>query len=90
MPTFEQLLTARLGPMETAVTQWTVMIGKLKTPLQADAEAMKAKADKSSWKGDNATVTKAFVTKTAKEFGDAVTESVPTKPTSCAPGVYGR
>ncbi len=75
MPTFEQLLTARLGPMETAVTQWTVMIGKLKTPLQADAEAMKAKADKSSWKGDNATVTKAFVTKTAKEFGDAVTEA---------------
>ncbi|MZG03688.1 DUF6571 family protein, partial [Streptomyces sp. SID5614] len=75
MPTFEQLLTAGLGPMETAVTQWTEMIGKLKTPLQDDAKAMKSKADKSTWKGENATVTKEFVTKTAKEFSDAVTEA---------------
>ncbi|MFE3717818.1 DUF6571 family protein [Streptomyces cyaneofuscatus] len=75
MPTFEQLLTVRLGPLETAVTQWTEMIGKLKSPLQSGAEAMKSKADKSAWKGENATVTKEFVTKTAKEFGDAVTEA---------------
>ncbi|MEU5329726.1 DUF6571 family protein [Streptomyces parvus] len=75
MPTFEQLLTARLGPMETAVTQWTEMIGKLKNPLQDDAKAMKSKADKSTWKGENATVTKEFVTKTAKEFDDAVKEA---------------
>ncbi|WP_406381250.1 DUF6571 family protein [Streptomyces sp. NBC_01618] len=75
MPTFEQLLTARLGPLDTAVTQWTEMIGKLTSPLQTDASAMKIKADKSSWKGENATVTKEFVTKTAKEFGDAVTEA---------------
>ncbi|MEU0629757.1 DUF6571 family protein [Streptomyces sp. NPDC005989] len=51
------------------------MIGKLTSPLQSDASAMKSKADKSSWKGENATVTKEFVTKTAKEFGDAVTEA---------------
>ncbi|MDX3328485.1 MULTISPECIES: DUF6571 family protein [Streptomyces] len=75
MPTFEQLLTARLGPLDTAVTQWTEMIGKLTSPLQTDASAMKTKADKSSWKGENATVTKEFVTKTAKEFGDAITEA---------------
>ncbi|MDG9687134.1 hypothetical protein QC334_31140 [Streptomyces sp. DH18] len=36
-------------------------------PLQSDANAMKAQADKSTWKGDNATVTKEFVTKTAKD-----------------------
>lgn len=75
MPTFEQLLTARLGPLDTAVTQWTAMIGKLTSPLQSDANAMRAKADKSTWKGENATVTKEFVTKTAKEFSDAVTEA---------------
>lgn len=75
MPTFEQLLTARLGPLDTAVTQWTAMIGKLTSPLQTDADAMKAKANKSTWKGENATVTKEFVTKTAKEFSDAVTEA---------------
>ncbi|MFE2930534.1 hypothetical protein [Streptomyces sp. NPDC059278] len=75
MPTFEQLLTARLGPLDAAVTQWTEMIGNLTSPLQSSASAMKTKADKSSWKGENATVTKEFVTKTAKEFGDAVTEA---------------
>lgn len=75
MPTFEQLLTVRLGPLDTAVTQWTAMIGKLTSPLQSDANAMKAQADKSTWKGENATVTKEFVTKTAKEFSDAVAEA---------------
>ena len=75
MPTFEQLLNVRLGPLDTAVTQWTEMIGKLTNPLETDASAMKAKADKSAWKGENASVTKEFVTKTAKEFGDAVIEA---------------
>lgn len=74
MPSFEQLLNAKFGPLDTAVTQWTEMITKL-TTLQTDANAMKSKADKSTWKGENATVTKEFVTKTAKEFSDAVTEA---------------
>ncbi|MEU7278488.1 DUF6571 family protein [Streptomyces sp. NPDC045431] len=74
MPTFEQLLNAKLTPLDTAVAQWTEMITKL-TRLQTDAKAMKSKADKSTWKGENATVTKEFVTKTAKEFDDAVTEA---------------
>ncbi|WP_329390167.1 hypothetical protein OG625_38420 [Streptomyces sp. NBC_01351] len=74
MPTFEQLLNAKLGPMNTAVTQWTEMISKL-TQLKSDASAMKSKADKSTWRGENASVTKQFVTKTTKEFGDAVTEA---------------
>ncbi|MFB7551471.1 DUF6571 family protein [Streptomyces sp. NPDC056154] len=74
MPTFEQLLNVRLGPLDTAATQWTEMIKKL-TDLQTDAKAMKTKADKSTWKGENATVTQEFVTKTAKEFSDAVTEA---------------
>lgn len=73
MPTFEQLLNAKLGPMDTAVTQWTEMIAKL-AQLKTDASAMKSKADKSTWRGENASVTKEFVAKTAKEFGDAVTE----------------
>ncbi|MEU2835093.1 DUF6571 family protein [Streptomyces lavendulae] len=74
MPTFEQLLDAKLDPMDTVVTQWTEMIAKL-TQLKTDASAMKSKADKSTWRGENASVTKVFVTKTAKEFGDAVTEA---------------
>ncbi|MFE2285093.1 DUF6571 family protein [Streptomyces sp. NPDC059443] len=74
MPDFEQLLNAKLGPMDTAVTQWTEMVARL-TQLKTDASAMKGKADKSTWRGENAAVTKEFVTKTAKEFGDAVTEA---------------
>ncbi|MET9153303.1 DUF6571 family protein [Streptomyces griseoflavus] len=74
MPTFEQLLNAKLGPLDTAVTDWTEMITKLKR-LQTDAKAMKGKADKATWKGENASVTKEFVVKTAKEFSDAVTEA---------------
>ncbi|MEU6170105.1 DUF6571 family protein [Streptomyces tanashiensis] len=74
MPTFEQLLNAKLGPMNAAATQWTEMIAKL-TQLKTDASAMTSKAGKSTWRGENATVTKEFVTKTAKEFGDAVTEA---------------
>ncbi|MEU1896104.1 DUF6571 family protein [Streptomyces pristinaespiralis] len=74
MPTFEQLLNAKLGPLDTAVTEWTEMITKL-TQLQTDAKAMKTKSDKATWKGENASVTKEFVTKTAKEFNDAVTEA---------------
>lgn len=74
MPTFEQLLNAKLGPLNTAATQWTEMIAKL-TQLKTDASAMTSKADKSTWRGENASVTKAFVTKTAKEFSDAVTEA---------------
>ncbi|MEU4492912.1 DUF6571 family protein [Streptomyces sp. NPDC023998] len=74
MPKFEQLLNAKLGPLDTAVTQWTEMITKL-TQLQSEAKAMKTKSDGSTWKGENASVTKEFVTKTAKEFDDAVTEA---------------
>ncbi|OKJ37280.1 DUF6571 family protein [Streptomyces sp. CB01580] len=74
MPTFEQLLNAKLAPLDTAATQWTEMITKL-TELQTDAKAMKSKADKATWKGENATVTKEFVTKSAKEFSDAVIEA---------------
>lgn len=64
------------GALDTAVTQWPEMITKL-TQLQTDAKAMKTKSDGSTWKGENATVTKEFVTKTAKEFSDAVTEVLP-------------
>ncbi|MFF4008281.1 hypothetical protein [Streptomyces sp. NPDC001717] len=60
--------------MATAVTQWTEMIAKL-TQLNTDASAMTAKAGKSTGRGENASVTKEFVGKTGKEFGDAVTEA---------------
>lgn len=74
MPTFEQLLNINLEPLDTAVTDWTQMITRLEQ-LRTEAGAMKTRADGAVWRGENATVTQPFIAKTAKEFGDAVTEA---------------
>ncbi|WP_327283542.1 DUF6571 family protein [Streptomyces sp. NBC_01205] len=74
MPSFEQLLNISLGPLETAVTDWTQMITRLEQ-LRTEAGAMKTRADGAVWRGENASVTQPFIAKTAKEFGDAVTEA---------------
>ncbi|POX40391.1 hypothetical protein C3486_13675 [Streptomyces sp. Ru73] len=63
---------ARLGE---AVTDWSDMVGKL-TRLRERAEReLDGKAKKADWAGLNATVTREFVTKTAAEFADAVTQA---------------
>ncbi|MER7396245.1 hypothetical protein ABT381_12080 [Streptomyces sp. NPDC000151] len=63
---------AKLGE---AVTDWSAMVDKL-TELRERAEKeLDAKAKKANWAGLNATVTREFVTKTATEFGDAVTQA---------------
>ncbi|MFD5201606.1 hypothetical protein ACFWM7_15975 [Streptomyces sp. NPDC058375] len=74
MPSFEELLNVKLTSLDTAVTSWTQMIGRLEK-MTPDADAMKRHADKAVWRGENASVTKPFVGKTAKEFHDAVTEA---------------
>lgn len=72
---FDQVLHARLGGLKEAVTVWSEAVTKLtKTKEKADT-GLKGKADKADWKGENAGVTQAFVRKTAKEFGDALTEA---------------
>lgn len=72
---FDQVLHARLGGLKEAVTVWSETVTKLtKTKEKADT-GLKGKADKADWKGENAGVTQAFVRKTAKEFGDALTEA---------------
>ncbi|MGQ4339571.1 hypothetical protein ACN6LF_004307 [[Kitasatospora] papulosa] len=63
---------AKLGE---ALTAWKGVVDKLKT-LEDDArDDLKAKADKANWAGENATVTKEFVTKTVGEFSDAHTQA---------------
>ncbi|WP_343299736.1 hypothetical protein [Streptomyces sp. 5-6(2022)] len=52
------------------------MIDKLES-LKWDAEeVLQGRAKKADWAGENATVTREFVTKTAKEFGDAYNQAV--------------
>ncbi|MEU6758563.1 hypothetical protein [Streptomyces sp. NPDC046685] len=71
MLTYENVLHAPLDKLQTAVTDWTAMAGKLNEMAEAARNGMKAKSDKAEWSGITAGVARGFVDKTAKEFEDA-------------------
>ncbi|MYT34768.1 hypothetical protein GTY66_01600 [Streptomyces sp. SID8356] len=78
MVTFQELNDLRLGKLQAAVTDWQAMVDKLVKVAdggngQVSAADMDRKAKAADWKGLNATVTKDFVTVTAREFDDVVT-----------------
>ncbi|GAB3949826.1 hypothetical protein [Streptomyces sparsus] len=68
--TYSDLIALDLGRLGNAVTDWKTMAGNLAT-LQTDArDGLLKKSEAARWKGVNASVTRDFVRKTAKEFGD--------------------
>ncbi|GEB59355.1 DUF6571 family protein [Streptomyces gardneri] len=69
---FDQVLHARLGGLKEAATVWSEAVSKLEKSKEKADTGLKGKADKADWKGENAGVTREFVRKTAKEFGDAL------------------
>ncbi|MFD9034588.1 DUF6571 family protein [Streptomyces sp. NPDC059567] len=71
MLTFDNVYQAPLDKMKTAADNWSEMKGKLETLAEDARTTMAAKAKDDYWRGVNAEVTKPFVDKTAKEFGDA-------------------
>ncbi len=71
MLTYENVMNAPLDKLQTAVTDWTAMAGKLDEMAEAARNGMKAKSDKAEWSGVTAGVARPFVDKTAKEFEDA-------------------
>ncbi|MFI1718420.1 hypothetical protein [Streptomyces litmocidini] len=71
MLTFDNVYQAPLDRMKAAADDWAAMKGKLDTLAQDAQTTMAAKARDDYWRGVNAEVTKPFVDKTAKEFGDA-------------------
>ncbi|MFE0578248.1 hypothetical protein [Streptomyces sp. NPDC058874] len=71
MLTYENVMNAPLDKLQTAVTDWTAMAGKLDEMAEAARNGMKAKSDKAEWSGITAGVARGFVDKTAKEFEDA-------------------
>ncbi|MFV2118731.1 hypothetical protein ACE14D_09885 [Streptomyces sp. Act-28] len=80
MVTLQELQDLRLGRLGTAVSHWEQMVRKLTALAQGgdggvNAADFAAKAKAADWKGDNATVTKAFTTKTAAQFTDILTEA---------------
>ncbi|MFD8261845.1 hypothetical protein ACFV19_23585 [Streptomyces griseoluteus] len=75
MVAFDDLLHARLGGLQDAVNDWTETVKKLKTLQEKAEKGMQHKAEKADWKGQNAGITRPFIKKTAKEFGDAAKEA---------------
>ncbi|MEL5958621.1 hypothetical protein AADR41_28320 [Streptomyces sp. CLV115] len=72
---YEDLIDAPVVKLKTAVDDWDKMASDLDKLADDAAKGMKVKSDKADWEGLNAGVTKAFVTKTAKEFADAAAEA---------------
>ncbi|WP_030544421.1 hypothetical protein [Streptomyces albus] len=75
MPAFEDVLGVKLANLSEAVTEWTTTIEKLTDLAERANDVMAVKADRADWRGENAGVTRPFITKTAKEFNDAVKEA---------------
>ncbi len=75
MLSYEDIVEAPLGKLKAAADDWSEMTAKLDKLADHASDGMKAKADKASWEGLNAGVTKAFVGKTVKEFADAAAEA---------------
>ncbi|MBM7438811.1 hypothetical protein [Streptomyces sp. HB132] len=71
----DSLRFANFSDLDAAITDWEQMAARLKV-LQGDAkDDLAVKAGKADWAGENATVTRAFVDKTAGEFADAHTQA---------------
>ncbi|WP_069628949.1 hypothetical protein [Streptomyces niveus] len=80
MLTYEDIINAPVAKLRAAADRWSEMARSAKTPgslfqLAQDAQDMKTAADKASWQGVNAGVTKEFIAKTAQEFKDAAAEA---------------
>ncbi|MFE3267259.1 hypothetical protein [Streptomyces sp. NPDC059215] len=73
--TFTDLVEVDLGRLSTAVTDWKNTVDGLKTQAENARKGMQAKSDAARWAGVNATVTREFVAKTAKEIADLHTEA---------------
>jgi hypothetical protein len=78
--TVEELRHLRLGNLDKAVADWRVMadkLTKLATGGRGDVSArdLESKAKAADWEGVNATVSREFVTRTAKQFDDAAAEA---------------
>ncbi|MDQ0583831.1 DUF6571 family protein [Streptomyces rishiriensis] len=67
----DALRNADLSLLDDAVEDWSTMVGDLETLMDAAEKGLRGAANKASWAGYNATVSKEFIGKTAGEFTDA-------------------
>ncbi|MFE3377703.1 hypothetical protein [Streptomyces anulatus] len=72
---YEDIVEAPLAKLKAAADDWSEMATNLDKLATQASDGMKAKANKASWEGLNAGVTREFIGKTAKEFADAAAEA---------------
>ncbi|MFI8827792.1 hypothetical protein [Streptomyces sp. NPDC053431] len=72
---YSDLLALDLAKLGTAATDWKTMAGDLAKLATDVRDGLTRKADAARWQGVNATVTREFVGKTAKEFADLQMEA---------------
>ncbi|MGI5351996.1 hypothetical protein ACQEU8_27970 [Streptomyces sp. CA-250714] len=72
---YTDLIELNLGKLKSAVDDWKTMVDDLAGLKTMATDGLQAKANAAAWKGANATVTKKFVTATAKEIGDLHAEA---------------
>ncbi|MFD7408348.1 hypothetical protein ACFV7R_38140 [Streptomyces sp. NPDC059866] len=73
--TLTDLVEVDLGKLATSVADWKKTVDGLKTSAENARKGMQAKSDTAQWAGVNATVTREFIAKTAKEISDLHTEA---------------
>ncbi|MFH8726683.1 hypothetical protein [Streptomyces termitum] len=71
MLTFDDVVNAPVAKLKQAVDDWTTMVSDLGKLADEARDGMQAKTDRAQWAGVNSDVTRPFITKTTKEFGDA-------------------
>ncbi|MFF9771036.1 hypothetical protein ACF1GT_31425 [Streptomyces sp. NPDC014636] len=73
--TSTDLLEVDLGKLAAAVSDWKKAVDGLKKSAENARTQMQAKSDSARWAGVNATVTREFIAKTAKEITDLHAEA---------------
>lgn len=71
----EALRHGNFSLLNTAIGDWGKVVKNLKGLEKRARDDMKAKADRANWAGVNATVSREFISKSAGEFSDAVTQA---------------
>jgi hypothetical protein len=72
---FDALRLGNFASFSTAISDWSSVVKSLETMKEDARDDLKCKADKASWAGVNATVSREFITKTAGEFSDAFAQA---------------
>lgn len=71
----ETLRHGNFASLDEAVRDWSRAVTQLRTLEKEARDGMRARAERADWSGANATVSRAFITKTVGEFADAATQA---------------